>query len=200
LRFSSVTEGSASVEKPDAKRWRVIVHVEADGSLQLWYSNPPMGAPSRGRSGRRDPFERTMEAALRPGQFIRYGESFAFVQDLERIARSIDGLAAEALRVRQICSRPSRGLLPEERRDRRFVGWVRRADAAPLLPVGSGAPGGRLVRRRDGRDLASLEGAGPLRLYGPHAVRRRRVDRGPSRDYSRTTRKRTPLWRRRSRK
>jgi len=27
-----------------------------------------------------------------------------------------------------------------------------------------------------------------------------RVDRGPSRDYSRTTRKRTQLWRRRSRK
>ena len=37
-----------------------------------------------------------MEAALRPGRFIRYGESFAFVQGLERIARSIDGLVAEA--------------------------------------------------------------------------------------------------------
>jgi hypothetical protein len=37
-----------------------------------------------------------MEAALRPGLFIRYGECFAFVQDLERIARSIDGLLAKA--------------------------------------------------------------------------------------------------------
>src|SRR3989304_5531010 len=55
-----------------------------------------MAAPTRGARRRRDPFERTMEAALRPGQFIRYGESFAFVQDLERIARSIDGLVAEA--------------------------------------------------------------------------------------------------------
>jgi len=49
----------------------------------------------RTRTGR-DPLERTMEAALRPGRFIRYGESFAFVQGLERIARSIDGLVAEA--------------------------------------------------------------------------------------------------------
>lgn len=49
----------------------------------------------RTRTGR-DPLERTMEATLRPGLFIRYGESFAFVQELDRVARSIDGLVAEA--------------------------------------------------------------------------------------------------------
>src|SRR3972149_10181849 len=56
----------------------------------------PMAEKTRRTRTRRDPFERVMEAALRPGQFIRYGGSFAFVQDLERIARSIAGLAAEA--------------------------------------------------------------------------------------------------------
>src|SRR3990172_9312100 len=56
----------------------------------------PMAEKTRRTRTRRDPFERAMEAALRPGQFIRYGKSFAFVQDLERIARSIDGLVAEA--------------------------------------------------------------------------------------------------------
>ena len=55
-----------------------------------------MAEKTRRTRTRRDPFERVMEAALRPGQFIRYGKSFAFVQDLERIARSIDGLVAEA--------------------------------------------------------------------------------------------------------
>jgi hypothetical protein len=55
-----------------------------------------MAEKTRRTRSRRDPLERTMEAALRPGLFIRYGESFAFVQDLERIARSIDGLVTEA--------------------------------------------------------------------------------------------------------
>ncbi len=35
-----------------------------------------------------------MESALRPGRFIRYGESFSFVQELERVAQSIDRLVA----------------------------------------------------------------------------------------------------------
>lgn len=94
---------------PDSKRLRVFAVVGRQELIdskfgvvicapvvRLCYSNPPMAAPTRGRSRRRDPLERTMEAALRPGLFIRYGESFAFVQDLERIARSIDGLVAEA--------------------------------------------------------------------------------------------------------
>src|SRR3990172_11450310 len=74
--------------------------------VQLRSGTNPMAEKTRRTRTGRDPLERTMEAALRPGRFIRYGESFAFVQGLERIARSIDGLVAEAPRGRQICSRP----------------------------------------------------------------------------------------------
>jgi hypothetical protein len=88
-----------------------------------------------------------MEAALRPGRFIRYGESFAFVQGLERIARSIDGLVAEA---------PARAA---DLFETFLAGCYQKSEE---IDDSSGAPGGRLVRRRDGRDLASLEGAGRL--------------------------------------
>ena len=47
---------------------------------------------SGGRRRSRDPFERDIESALRPGEFISYGKSFSFVQSLEALASSIDAL------------------------------------------------------------------------------------------------------------
>lgn len=37
-----------------------------------------------------DPFERRIESALRPGTFIRYGESFSFVKALDKLAGEIE--------------------------------------------------------------------------------------------------------------
>lgn len=44
----------------------------------------------RGRT--RDPFERSIEAALRPGESISYGKSFSFMQALDQLAQQIDPL------------------------------------------------------------------------------------------------------------
>ena len=44
----------------------------------------------RGRT--RDPFERSIESALRPGEFISYRKSFSFMKALDQLVQQIDPL------------------------------------------------------------------------------------------------------------
>ena len=39
-----------------------------------------------------DPFEATMEAVLRPGDFIHYNAGWSFVADLEEVKKQIEKL------------------------------------------------------------------------------------------------------------
>jgi hypothetical protein len=48
----------------------------------------------RGSFGKADPIEREIESALRPGSFIRDGECFSFLTDLDQIATTIERLIA----------------------------------------------------------------------------------------------------------